>query len=120
MNLSCRTCRLFTAASAASGLATCVSGDDILGDALRVFEDNPLLSGPLVRQLCEADCVYEQDFALHQEKEHAGESEYRKRVLFLMERGGRRPITAQEKRIMIQKFAHFQQFSRPGSGSHIF
>ena len=93
-----------------------MSGDDILGKALRVFKDKPLLSGPICCQLCEADFVYEQDFALCQENERAGESEYRKRVLFLMELCGCRPVTAQEKRIVIQSFVHFQQF-RPGSGA---
>ena len=43
--------QILAAASDASGLATYVSGDDISGDALRVFKDKPLLSGPLVCQL---------------------------------------------------------------------
>ena len=31
------------------------------------------------------------------------------------EQSGSCPITGQEKRIIVQKFAHFQQFSRPGA-----
>ncbi len=68
--------------------------------------------------MCEAEIDYEQDFALHQEKEHVGESEHRKRGFFLMELCGCRPVTAQEKRITIPSFALFQQFSRTGSGSN--
>ncbi len=58
------------------------------------------MRGPLVCKLCEADFVYEQDFAVQHEKEYAGESEYRKRVLFLVKRGGC-PVAAQKKRTMI-------------------
>jgi hypothetical protein len=55
--------QILATASAASGLAMYVSGDDIAGDVLRVSKDQPLLSGPLVCQLCGADFVYEQVFA---------------------------------------------------------
>ena len=52
------------------------------------------MTGPLVCQLCEdATFLYDADFATHKEKVHAGENEYRKRVLFLMEQAGHRPIT---------------------------
>ena len=53
-------------------------------------------------------------------KVHSGENEYCKRVLFLMEQSGSRPIAGQEKRIIVQKFAHFQQFSRPGAKGNTF
>ena len=46
--------------------------------------------------------------------------EYRKRVLFLMEERGTTPMTGQEKRLVVQNFAHFQQFSRPGAKSNSF
>ena len=59
--------------------------------------------------------MYDADFAAHKEKVQSGENEYRKRVLFLMEQAGNRPVTGQEKRIIVQNFAHFQQFSRPGA-----
>ena len=57
----------------------------------------------------------DEDFAAHKEKVHSGENEYRKRVLFLMEQSGSRPVTGQEKRIILQNFAHFQKFTRPGA-----
>ena len=63
---------------------------------------------------------FEEDFARHKEKHHAGEKEYRKRVLFLMAEAGCLPITAQEKRLMVQNFAHFQQFCHPGSKGNRF
>ena len=37
-----------------------------------------------------------------------------------MEQTGSRPITGQEKRIMVQNFAHCQQFSRPGAKGNTF
>jgi hypothetical protein len=85
-----------------------------------VFSNTPVVSGPLVCQLCDADFLYDADFAAHQHREHSGEQEYRKRVLYLMELGGCRAITAQEKRIMVGNFAHFQQFSRPGAKGNTF
>ena len=108
------------AASSANGMTQYVAGIDIDGDALREFSALPLLCGPLVCQLCEADFLYDADFAKHQDKEHGGQCEYRKRVLYLMEQNGCHPITAQEKRLMVQNFAFFQQFSRPGSNGNTF
>ena len=90
------------------------------GDELRVFSERPVVTGPLVCRLCETDFVTEQDFARHKQQEHAGEQEYRKRVLYLMAEAGCRPITAQEKRLMVQNFAHFQQFCHPGSRGNCF
>ena len=84
--------------------------------ALRSFSEDPIITGPLVCHWCEdATFVYDADFAAHKQKVHSGENEYRKRVLLLMEQSGSRPITGQEKRIIVQKFAHLQQFSRPGA-----
>ena len=80
----------------------------------------PVVSGPLVCQFCESDFLTEEDFARHKFEHHAGEAEYRKRVLYLMAETGCRPITAQEKRIMVQNFAHFQQFCHPGSKANRF
>ena len=98
-----------------------VAGDEIQGDALRSFSEDPIITGPLVCQLCEdATFLYDEDFAAHKEKVHSGENEYRKRVLFLMEQSGSRPITGQEKRLIVQNFAHFQQFSRPGAKGNTF
>ena len=37
-----------------------------------------------------------------------------------MEQSGSRSITGQEKRIIVQRFAHFQQFSRPGTKGNTF
>ena len=79
------------------------------------------MTGPLVCHLCEdATFLYDDDFAAHKEKVHSGENEYRKRVLFLMEHSGSRPITGQEKKIFVHNFAHFQQFSRPGAKGNTF
>ncbi len=47
-------------------------------------------------------------------------NEYRKRVLYLLQQGGCRPIAVQEKRLMAHNFAAFQQFSRQGSGGNTF
>ena len=37
-----------------------------------------------------------------------------------MEQTGFRPVTGQEKRLIVQNFAHFQQFSRPGAKGSTF
>ena len=84
-----------TATAAREG--TYVPGSEIDGDELRTFRDKPILSGPLVCQLCEADFTNEKDFARHKISDHAGDNEYRTRVLYLMAEAGPRPITAQEK-----------------------
>ena len=79
------------------------------------------MTDPLVRHLCEdATFLYEEDSAAHKEKVHSGENEYRKRVLFLMEQSGSRPVNGQEKRIILQNVAHFQQFSRRGTKGNTF
>ena len=39
---------------------------------------------------------------------------------FLMEESESRPIIGQEKRIIVQSFVHFQQFSRPGAKGNTF
>ena len=103
----------------ASG-CTYIPGDEVAGDKLRSFADKPILSGPLVCQLCDADFTNEKTFALHKKCDHGGEHEYRKRVLYLMAEAGPRPITAQEKRIVVQNFARFQQYCRPGAGGNFF
>ena len=88
---------------------------------MRSFSMEPIITGPLVCQLCDdATFAYDADFAAHKDREHAGENEYRKRVLFLMEHTGCRPITGQEKRLIVGNFAHFQQFSRPGAKGNTF
>ena len=78
------------------------------------------MCGPLVCQLCDSDFLYEADFTEHKKHDHGGANEYRKRVLYLMQQTGCRAITGQEKRIMLQNFAHFQQFSRPGAKGNTF
>ena len=113
--------QVMQAAAAFTGLAPYVEGGAIIGDALRGVSEEPIITGPLVCQLCDdASFVYDADFAAHKEKVHSGDNEYRKRVLFLMEQSGCRPITGQEKRIIVQNFAHFQQFSRPGAKGNTF
>ena len=79
------------------------------------------MSGPIVCQLCDnVNFLYDEDFAQHQRNVHCGVNEYRKRVLFLQQQRGPRAITGEEKRIIVQNFAHFQQFSRPGAKSNTF
>ena len=112
--------RVRRASAAPAGKSCYVPGDEVEGEHLRVFSDRPVITGPLVCQLCECHFLTEEDFALHKQQDHAGEAEYRKRVLFLMAEAGCRPITAQEKRIMVQNFAHFQQFCHPGSKGNRF
>ena len=64
-----------------------VAGVDIEGDALRSFSKEPIITGPLVCQLCEdATFLYDEDFAAHKEKVHSGENEYCKRVVPLLDR----------------------------------
>ncbi len=65
------------------GKETYVPGEEIDGDALRTFPQEPIISAPLVCQLCDARFVTESTFARHKKHEHRGESEYRKRVLYL-------------------------------------
>ena len=108
------------ASAAPAGKSRYVPGSEVEGDQLRVFSERPVMTGPLVCQLCEFDFVTEEDFARHKQQDHAGEAEYRKRVLFLMAEAGCRPIAAQEKKLMVQNFAHFQQFCHPGSRSNRF
>ena len=113
--------QVMQAAAAFAGLPPYVAGDDIAGDALRTFSEEPIITGPLVCQLCEdASFVYDADFAVHKDKVHSGENPYRQRKLFLMEQCGCRPITGQEKRMIVQNFAHFQQFSRTGAKGNTF
>ena len=135
------------ALSSASGLPVYVPGDEIRGDALREFADVPSLTAPLVCMLCnpnasdpdccgasggagaDAECslasggagfLAEESFLRHCEAFHSGWAEYRKRVLFLLEARGPHPISAQEKRLMVQNYAFFEQHSLPSAGGNAF
>ena len=56
------------AAAASCVLTPYVAGDEIQGDALRSFSEDPIITGPLVCHLCEdATFVYDADFAAHKE-----------------------------------------------------
>ena len=112
--------RVREALAMSAGKSRYVPGIEVDGSNLRSYSASPIITGPLVCQLCESDFLTEEDFARHKEHRHAGEAEYRKRVLYLMAEAGCRPITAQEKRIMVQNFAHFQQFCHPGSKGNRF
>ena len=112
--------RILAAFATPVGKAAYVPGTNIDGDDLRKFSDDPIICGPLVCQLCETDFISEKSFAEHKKQAHAGESEYRKRVLYLMAEEGCRPITGQEKRLMVQNCAHFQQFCHPGAKGNYF
>ena len=49
-----------------------LAGDEIQGDASRSFSEDPIITGPLVCQLCEdTSFVYDADFAAHKEKVHS-------------------------------------------------
>ena len=109
------------AAPADQAIRSYVPGDEVgVSDSLRDFSRTPILLGPLPCQLCDDVFVDESSFASHQIKAHGGEAEYRKRVLYLLQQSGPRPITVQEKRVMVQNFAHFQEFSHPGAKSNTF
>ena len=78
--------QVLEAAARATSVACYVPGAEIVGDSLRTLSKEPIISGPLVCQLCDdRTFAYDADFAAHKENVHAGENEYRKRVLFLME-----------------------------------
>ena len=94
--------RILAASQAPTSKGTYVPGDGIHGDELRTFADEPIICGPLVCQLCDKDFISEKSFADHKKTAHAGESEYRKRILYLYSERGCRPITAQEKRLMVE------------------
>ena len=73
--------RVRQASATLAGKSCYVPGSEVDGDELRVFSARPIITGPLVCQLCESDFLTEEDFARHKEKDHAGEAQYRKRVL---------------------------------------
>ena len=70
-----------------------IDTDDESGDELRIFSHDPIISGPLVCQLCNTDFINQKSFTEHKKQCHSGECEYRKRVLFLTQEQGCRPIT---------------------------
>ena len=74
----------------------------------------------MVCLLCESDFTTEKDLARHLESAHAVLPEYRKRVLHLMAEAGSRPLTGQEKRLIVQNFSRFQQYCRPCTGGNFF
>jgi hypothetical protein len=60
--------QVLEAAAAFSGLTPYVAGDEIEGDALRTFSEEPIITGPLVCQLCDdVSFLYDDDFAKHKE-----------------------------------------------------
>ncbi len=96
------------------------AGAEIEGLELRQFSEVPTLAPPLVCMLCEAGFLSERALQKHFDESHGGRAEYRKRVQHLLEQRGPHPVSAQEKRIMIQNFAHFQQYSRLSSRGNDF
>ena len=77
--------RVRQASATPAGKSSNVPGSEVDGDQLRIFSERPIITGPLVCQLCESDFTTEEDFARHKKQDHAGEAEYRKRVLFLID-----------------------------------
>ena len=63
------------AATTPAGVGTYVPSSEIDGDELRTFADDPIISGPLVCQLCDADFISEKSFTEHKKQCHAGECE---------------------------------------------
>ena len=59
-------------------------------------------------------------FTRHKKPEHAGEAEYRNRVLCFMADVGSRPSSPQEKMMLVQNCAGFQQYCRPGTKGNRF
>ncbi len=48
-----------------AGPATYIPGCEVAGDELRTFSDKPIITGPLVCQLCDADYTNEKVFTQH-------------------------------------------------------
>ena len=101
--------------AAAASKCRYVPSSEVDGNGLRLFSVRPIITGPHVCQLCDPDALTAKDFALHKQGRHAGEAEYRKRALYLMAEAGCRPITAQEKRPIVQNVVNSQQSCDPGS-----
>ena len=93
------------ALAADAGLPLYVAGDEIDGNALREFENRPIITAPLVCMLCGTDeknnpltsksfgFLTEESFLKHCASCHGGYAEYRKRVLYLLEaRGSHRNV----------------------------
>ena len=78
-----------------------VPGDDIEGDELWKWRAEPVLSAPLLCQLCGRGYIDEASFRKHLQDTHSGEAEYRKRVLFLMRERGPYPHSGQEERAVV-------------------
>ena len=97
-----------------------IPGEDIRGAELFAFAEEPRLSAPIRCSLCGAGFLLDRDFLHHVEDAHGPYAEYRKRVLFKMEEKGPCRLTGEEKRLIIQNVAYFQQYSEPGSGGNWF
>ena len=87
--------RVRQASATPAGKSRYVPGTEVDGGELRVFSERPIITGPLVCQLCESDFLTEKVLALHTQEDHAGEAECRKRVLYLMAEAGCRARTAE-------------------------
>ena len=77
-------------------------------------QSRPFASPPIVCQLCHqgfrsVEVLYE-----HVTQKHGNWAEYRKRVFFLAQEGGLKPLLFWNKRLMLQSFSYFQQFCVPG------
>ena len=69
-----------------------MAGCDIDGDELRKFKPEPLLTAPIVCQLCNSEFTSDEDFAKHVVAGHVSMDEYRKRTIYLMGMQGPRAI----------------------------
>lgn len=75
-----------------------VPGDEITGEQLWTWRAEPVLSAPLLCQLCGSGFIDEASFRSHLQDAHAGEAEYRKRVLYLMRERGPHPLSLDRRR----------------------
>ena len=59
---------------AVAGKSRDVPRSEVEGGQLRLFPERPVMTGPLVCQLCEFDFVTEEDFSRHKQQGRAGEA----------------------------------------------
>ena len=61
--------RVRQASATPAGKSSYVPGSEVDGDQLRIFSERPIITGPLVCQLCESDFTTEEYFARHKKQD---------------------------------------------------
>ena len=74
-----------------------MAGRRIDGNELRKFDPEPILTAPIVCQLCGAGFTSDEDSAKHVVADHVSMGKYRKRTIYVMEMQVPDAITAQEQ-----------------------